>query len=197
MRKESGEHQSEFREFVKELDQPVFDFFYYMLGGASFLDDMVLRAFRRFGEHYRRALKKRIWQPLDMRIELFQTAWEEIRSAEKYSVHLGPAGRDTRKLKDFDSDLLARWKKSEKLSDESGNLLEKRLLQVDLDYRAPLILKDILDLEDEQVMRVLSLRWGVYRHRLHRGRVALAVLLKGSNAPSSEIWTLSQAKGAV
>jgi len=41
------------------------------------------------------------------------------------------------------------------------------------------VLRDILKFEDEETSRILGVRWGVYRHRLHRGRLELKDNLRG------------------
>lgn len=60
-----------------------------------------------------------------------------------------------------------------------------RLSRVDIDFRAPMVLKDILRFDDEEILRILGIRWGVYRHRLHRGRLAFRESLKGKEGRES------------
>jgi len=42
-----------------------------------------------------------------------------------------------------------------------------------------MVLRDVLKFDDEEILRILNIRWGVYRHRLHRGRLAFRESLKG------------------
>ena len=89
-------------------------------------------------------------------------------------------GRDTRRLKGLDDDLLpAKNESKEKQQARVGTRAKDRLTRVDSELRAPVVLRDILKFEDEEVAQILGLRWGVYRHRLHRGRLDFKDALKG------------------
>ena len=60
-----------------------------------------------------------------------------------------------------------------------------RLGRIDPEFRAPIVLRDVLGFEDEESVRILGLRWGVYRHRLHRGRLECKDALRGRSMPTA------------
>ena len=175
----------ELREFVKEHDQKVYDFCSYLLPAGMDRDDLVLSIFREFGAFYRRMeqSKEAAWEPLEVRLKLFQFAWDKVREMILHTPIAWSVGRDTRQMKGLDED----WLKTSKYkSQDPKNLVDpirEQMGHLDADFRAPVVLRDILHFEDEEVMRVLGLRWGVYRHRLHRGRLELKDGLRGR--PSS------------
>jgi len=172
----------ELREFIKEHDQRVYDFCTYLLPVGADRDDLVLAIFRSFGDAYRRASlqKDSAWEPLEIRLKLFQLAWERVREVNLQSAIPWSVGRDTRALKGVEEDWL-RGAKHKALDPKTLiDPIRDHLANLDPDHRAPVVLRDILHFEDEEVMRVLGLRWGVYRHRLHRGRLELKDSLRGS-----------------
>ncbi len=168
------------REFIKENDQRVYDFSSYLLAADFAVEDLVLLIFRDFGDAYRRihGMTTDGVPPEEMRLRLFQIAWRTIQSALHQTYYPVVGGRDTRLLKGMDEDLLpARGAKDGAARGE--NRVRDRLARVDAELRAPVVLRDILKFEDEEAARILGLRWGVYRHRLHRGRLDFKDALKG------------------
>ncbi len=167
------------REFIKENDQKLYDFCFYMLYGGMDIDDVILSIFREFGDHYRRLSGRSStkWEPAEFRFKLFQIAWDHIRDELSRWQISWTVGRDTRQLKGMDEDLLQGYR-GKNFAELEVNLME-RLSRIDPDFRAPIVLKDVLRFDDEMVARVLGLRWGVYRHRLHRGRLELKDSLRG------------------
>lgn len=171
----------ELREFIKEHDQRIFDFCTYLLPSGMDRDDLVLAIFRDFGDHYRRLSlqKDATWEPLEIRLRLFQLAWEKVRETILHTPIPWSVGRDTRQLKGMEDDWL-RGAKFKTLDPKTMvDPIREHLGNIDADFRAPVVLRDILGFEDEEVMRILGLRWGVYRHRLHRGRLELKDSLRG------------------
>lgn len=176
----------ELREFIKEAEiaQRLYDFCSYMLHGALSVDELVLDICRDFGDDYRKQARRRgaTWsasEASEMRIRLFRQAWDAVQFHLQNTQYVFTVGRDTRQMKSLEDDLLAAWRGREKSSGrvEAGAL--DRLARVDADFRAPLVLRDILKFEDEEVVRILGTRWGVYRHRLHRGRLEFKDSLRG------------------
>lgn len=180
--KNSDGRLPEFREFVSENDQRLHDFCFYMLGGTSSAEDVVLAVFADFGWRFRRlASRKRSgWSPRELRILLFREAWRKVRDTVDQARY-SPLniGRDTRGVRRFDEDLLEAWSKKARSPSDMVESVVERLNHVEADFRGPLTLKDLLGFEDEEVVQILEIRWGVYRHRLHRGRLELAERLRG------------------
>ena len=168
------------REFVKENETKVCQFLYCMLYGFSGLEEVTLKVFRTFGDHFQKQMLKKNteWEKVALRIELYAIAWRAILAAQNQVEYDWSYGRDTRPLKQLDTNLLILDKNygSKKMDSE---LFIARLARVDIDFRAPLVLRDILCFDDEEVLRILGIRWGVYRHRLHRGRLSFRESLRG------------------
>ena len=169
------------REFLKEHDQKLYDFCFYMLDGGYLAEEIILAAFRDFASVYRRLTSRRAgdWDPKDARIQLFQTAWSRIREALVRVQYQGSMGRDTRLFRSLDGDILGQWGSSRQDVAAVEAAVVERLGRVDADYRAPIVLRDVLGFDDEEVVQILGVRWGVFRHRLHRGRLELKDGLKG------------------
>lgn len=172
----------ELREFVKEHDQRLFDFCCYLLEGGSVAEEVVLGTFSEFGTAFRKAKSRSFhWDPQQMRVELYQIAWRRVRETLSSMQYAWSIGRDTRQFKSFERDLLSEWKRHPEAVEKFDSLVVERLGKVDPDFRAPVVLRDILKFPDEEVAQILDLRWGVYRHRLHRGRMELKDGLRGNS----------------
>jgi hypothetical protein len=173
----------ELREFVKENGAALYDFCVYLLPAEYAVDDLVLAVFREFGELFRKLTSKRDmpWGVVELRIRLFALAWEKIREVTGNFQFSWALGRDTRQLKGWDADILDKWQHTpaEPKAGEWEPATVDRLRRVDLEVRAPIVLRDILRFDDEEAVRILGIRWGVYRHRLHRGRLDFRELLHG------------------
>jgi DNA-directed RNA polymerase specialized sigma24 family protein len=172
-------------ELIKEYSQTVYDFCYYLFSSNQAAEETVLNIFREFGDVYRKGATKKgeTWQPLEIRVRLFSIAWKHVRQAMQSAEFSWTPGRDTRGVHHQNGDLLKNWKKLKSQESNSGVL--DRLQHVDTEFRAPLILKDILRFDDEEIVRILNIRWGVYRHRLHRGRLEFKDGLRGRPISSS------------
>lgn len=180
----------ELREFVKEYDERLYTLCYYLLPAEYPIEELVLQIFRDFGDRFRQQSGKReaAWEALELRIGLFAAAWERIREVASNLQFTWTLGRDTRQMKGWDEDLLQEWQRIAKKGGELGELestVVERLRRVDLEVRVPVVFRDILHFEDEEVVRILGIRWGVYRHRLHRGRIDFKDLLHGHTAEST------------
>lgn len=172
-----SERFPELREFIKGNDQRVSDFCACLLPPGEATDAFVLEVFREFGELYRSQTPSEEVSPVQLRVLLFQTAWRHLSRAQSSAYFPFLTGRDTRVLRDLEEDLLDGPASNEKV--------RERLFQVDPELRAPLVLRDILGLDDESAAAILGLRWGVYRHRLHRGRLDFKEALKGTSAKTA------------
>lgn len=169
-----NERLPELREFIKDNDQRLYDFCSYLLHGGLDVEDLILAIFREFGDLYREIDSARdITEASEIRIKLFQTAWQRVREALAHTQVSWSVGRDTRSLRGIDEDLLKAWGSKGKDIEALHEAVLGRLAQIDPDFRAPVVLKDVLKFKDEDAVRILDLRWGVYRHRLHRGRLEL------------------------
>ncbi|MCB0403160.1 MAG: hypothetical protein KDD51_00140 [Bdellovibrionales bacterium] len=174
----------ELREVVKEQDRRVYNFCEYMLYEPALVAPLVIKVFAEFGRVYRRLESQTAPMSDDeLRIRLFQVAWTFIQrhlAAQEHNLHLG---RDTRDLKNFGRDLLTGANADEAQVREQ---IFQRILSLDADLRAPVVLRDILKFNDEQTMQILGMRWGVYRHRLNRGRLDFANYLRGRLVSNSD-----------
>lgn len=148
-----------------------------MLSDKDETEEILLSAFRDFGDRFRTMEKEDPEWNSSLEVPLFQMAWKKIqRAIRRESLGFG-TGRDTRVFSLTETNFL---EKSASFSLADQEALQFRLKAVDADFRAPLVLKDILKFEDEEIVQILGVRWGVYRHRLHRGRLDFKDLLKGS-----------------
>ncbi len=174
------ESQVSLREFVKENELKVCQFLHFMLFGFSGLEEVTLEVFRSFGKAFQKQIIKKNsdWEKVGLRIQLFSLAWKAVIKAQNQVEYTWSFGRDTRPLKQLDNDLLSE-NHSYRLKRLDPELFMPRLARVDIDFRAPMVLRDVLCFDDEEVIRILGIRWGVYRHRLHRGRLAFRESLKG------------------
>lgn len=181
MAKKRTETSQGLREFIKDQTQLVFDFCSYMLPIANETSEVSLSVFREFGDIYRRKEHKGggTWEKMEMRVKLFAIAWRHIRGVMQETPFFFNSGRDTRNSRKFDGNLLEGIRVGGSMTEDADSSLMVRLHQLDPELRAPLVLKDILRFEDEEILRVLGVRWGVYRHRLHRGRIELKDGLRG------------------
>jgi DNA-directed RNA polymerase specialized sigma24 family protein len=186
----SAKSAPDLREFIKEHDQKLYDFCFYMLDGGYLAEEAILATFHDFSAVYRRLTSRRAeWDAKEARIQLFQSAWARIREALVRVQYSWTVGRDTRVLKANDEDILGLWlgPKGEVSGIETA--VVDRLGRVDADFRSPVVLRDILGFSDEEVVQILGVRWGVFRHRLHRGRLELKDGLRGKMPGAPEART--------
>jgi hypothetical protein len=178
----------ELGEFLKETEQEIFQFCYYLVPASYPLDEVIVSIYRDFGDIYRKLVARRehFFSPIEFRVRLFQLAWEKVRNFLG-TVQFWNLGRDTRDFANWEKDLLSPMLNGQHPTQKEN--WEVRLRAVDLDHRLPLVLRDILGFDDELILRILGLRWGVYRHRLHRGRLELCDSLKGTEGslPSGKL----------
>jgi DNA-directed RNA polymerase specialized sigma24 family protein len=190
----------EYREFVKENGEKLYHFCYLLLPLSVDAEEFVLAALRDFGDNYRRwAKSEEPGEISELRCKLFKLAWERTKDVLSRTQAAWTVGRDTREVVDIDRDLLIDWAKQNRNSTTKTetNLIDEKILDrmrwVDPDFRAPFILRDLIGLADEDVVRVLGLRWGVYRNRLNRGRLDLKECLKGRPISSSNQSSFKEA----
>ena len=169
----------ELRQLVKECDRKVFTFCESMIADPELLEPLVVGLFTEFGKYYRKSVMRHRdrFTGAQLQVRLFQMAWDSLQGTMGQLVEGQSFGRDTRPMVDLGEDLLEKTLPvDEKLS--------ARLNLIDPDLRAPVVLRDILKFSDEQAAQILGLRWGVYRHRLNRGRLDLCQFLRGRLAAS-------------
>lgn len=171
----------ELREVVKDNDRKIYNFSYHMVEDEELVDALVVSTFTEFGSVYRKFVtKKRAeWTAEELRIRLFKLNWKHIKNSLTEYEHVLTVGRDTRQMKGLDDNLLGQPHTTPVLKDQFPDQIFERLLNIDPDFRAPLVLRDILKFRDEQVTQILGIRWGVYRHRLNRARLDLRDYLRG------------------
>lgn len=149
--------------------------------GSPLVEKTILATFRDFGDKFRKVNRKsdRFQELSEKRVALFQLAVKHIRRDTSSGVWNWFPGRDLRPLRVLETDLLTSWGTLQVPEEEKLKVLGEKLSRVDIDLRTPLILRDVLGFEEDEVMRILDLRWGVYRHRMHRARLDFKDSLKG------------------
>lgn len=177
---------SNLREFVKENERKTYDFCYFMGLPAKDCDELLIDIFRDFGDTH-----KRYWgtesntEPFEKQLALYQLARAHIEQQGMLNSSENNFGRDTRYYPKIETDLLTEWGKLKGERDWASTVVD-RLRLLELDFRFPLVLRDLLHFEDEEAAQILGLRWGVYRQRLHRGRRECAEKFHGPRAFTAE-----------
>jgi len=176
---------SDLREFVKENERKIYDFCYFMGVGPKDCDDLILDIFRDFGDSH-----KKLWaadnaaELFEKQVMLFQLARGHIEKHGLMNPGESGLGRDTRYFPKIETDLINEWTKLKGERDWAQTIVD-RLKGLELDFRFPLVLRDLLKFEDEVAAQILGLRWGVYRQRLHRGRRECAEKFHGPKPMTS------------
>lgn len=170
---------TDLREFVKENERKIYDFCFFMGLPTKECEELLIEIFRDFGDTHRR-----LWgneatsEPFEKQVALFQLARNHIERQGMIYASENTLGRDTRYFPKIETDLLAEWNKLKGERDWAFTIVD-RLRLLELDFRFPLVLRDLLHFEDEETAQILGLRWGVYRQRLHRGRRECAEKFRG------------------
>lgn len=182
--KQSSPKAVELREFIKDSYQSLFDFCYYTTCGFEGVEELVLAIFRRFGDHYRKLTRKNspFNEPLSLRFELYRMAWEEIQRAVSKGIVPWQMGTSQPREHWSEKNLLSspNWVLGK--NPELDPIFLQRLAVLPLELRVPVVLRDIVHFEDDEIVRVLGVRWVVYRHRLNRGRLEFKDSLQGGGA---------------
>lgn len=140
------------KEFVRQHEAEICTFCFYMLKDEQSYSNMVYLIFETFTKKFIKSLRMLDYE--ELRLELFREAIEKLDAF--YHTQITPRSLLTKPIN--------------KISN-SKNLYHEGLLLINVNLRTILVLRDILGIQDEQTMKILSLRWGVYRHRLNRARV--------------------------
>jgi RNA polymerase sigma-70 factor (ECF subfamily) len=64
--------------------------------------------------------------------------------------------------------------------------VDHALAQLSVDFRAPVVLRDLCGLDYAEIAEVLDLAPGTVRSRISRGRAALAHVLAGNPNPAAQ-----------
>lgn len=174
-------HSEPLRAFVESSDRDLFRFCAMMSATGEDLEPLVVQIFRTFARNIYRN-RRGFPSTAQLQIELFRTALRILVNRGRGGVRAFSAGRDTRQSQELEKNLLAGWRNQNgdpALSAEQLALLGDRLRLLDFDLRSPVLLHDLLGVEAQLILQILGLRWGAFRHRLHRGRVELQWLLQG------------------
>lgn len=171
--------------FVEQTEQPLFRFCQMMTVPEVHLEELVTDIYRGFSRRARRHLRNSTTPEAtlnDLQIELFRSALDTLSALERSRPRLSLLGRDNRNLKALETDILTWWRANP--TDKAALSLQipsigDRLRMLDFDLRATVVLNDHIKLDQDSLLKILNLRWAVYRHRLHRGRVELQKLLQG------------------
>lgn len=167
--------------FVENTERKLAQFCRLMGGEDIRLEDLIDRIYRRFSKITRRGTHLASGADTFETV-LFRSALDELAQLENSRSGRSLHGRDHRIIKAMEVNLLDRWREESSDSKDLGAripLIADRLKLLDFEVRAPVVLSDNLGLESEQILKILGLRWAVFRHRLHRGRVELQRTLRG------------------
>lgn len=183
-----SESQSQvMRDFVLKEAPGVYSFA-LCLGLEKDERDWLDAVFSEFGTRHGFSGRKKdhVWEPMELRVSLYALAWKYLKpvlggsSLERFSL----LGRDTRIAQSTEEDLFRVPKET------FQKLFVGRLRRLDLDQRVLIVLRDLLGFSDEEAMRVVDVRWGIYRHRLHRGRMELSGILAGREFGAGTLTTV-------
>ena len=98
-----------------------------------------------------------------------------INEAKRRAERKPPPGR-VASIEDSPIEDAPDWSEAPELRAEQGHLrrvLEDAVRRLPIDYRAPLILRDVEGLSTEEAAEVMELRHAAFKSRLHRARLAV------------------------
>lgn len=165
-------------QWVFDVAQPLYRFCELMLGPEVNTAELVADIYWRFSRQAHRHARHKHTAD-ELKVQLFQTALAIISKEERNFPRFYRVGRDVRQTKALETNLLSLWRSQTDSLNVPSIPLGDRLRLLDTDLRAPVILRDHLGFEEESILQILGLRWGVFRHRLHRGRIELQKFLQG------------------
>ena len=190
--RENG-HAGEPSQFLREQAERLFAFCALLAEREDDAEEIAMATLGDFGESHRRWVHEEPPEATarEARVALFQAAWERFGTMLPALDAVWYGGRDTRPWKAFDEDLFEQWRKGKRDVVRVLTPALVRLRRIDPQLRATVVLRDVLSFDDEEVVRILGVRWGVYRHRLHRGRLDCIDLFRGLKAETRGVDTSS------
>jgi RNA polymerase sigma-70 factor (ECF subfamily) len=167
--------EAAFQILVKRFKSPLFNFVYRFLGDYELCSDVVqetfIRVFRNV-DSYKNIGKFSTWI-YTIASNLTKTEYRKIRSSKNFSIsNFGQEGEDYEI-----SDSTYRPDKMVE-SGQTGELIQKALLEIPEQYREMVILRDIQGLAYEEITEITGLPIGTVKSRINRGREKLQKLLK-------------------
>ncbi len=153
------------KEFLRKYQNDIYTFCYYLLKDDQVSDTIICQIFEKFTKKFFKSLRNLTNE--ELKIELYKCVIEEINVFYRYKQTTHCFWKEPRS----------------KVLDERRSFGEE-LKFVNSDFRIILVLHDIIQLSDEEIMKILSLRWGVFRHRLHRARLELIQALRNQKHQS-------------
>lgn len=173
-----------FKKVLKDNGESLYELFGYTLGEDSDTNELMLDIVRKFSAMHRKITKQQKHGPSEWhpRTQLFKLALHKIRQVAIGGTCLPlSAGKSPYHKPTQEQNLLLHFATTSVPLPMAEEIFS-RLWRVDLDFRIPVILRDILNFDDDEVLAILDTRWSVYRHRLHRGRMDFRNSLSGGNA---------------
>jgi len=167
--------EAAFQILVKRFKSPLFNFVYRFLGDYELCSDVVqetfIRVFRNV-DSYKNIGKFSTWI-YTIASNLTKTEYRKIRSSKNFSIsNFGQEGEDY-EISDstYRPDNMVE-------SVQTGELIQKALLEIPEQYREMVILRDIQGLAYEEITEITGLPIGTVKSRINRGREKLQKLLK-------------------
>ncbi len=137
----------------------------------SFLLDLFKRLAKNLGSS---KLGAGLSAGLSERGMLYRALWLALQEQDVSSF--SRVGR--RDWQASEEDLLEYFtKKTGRFWDEKSDEWLRRFQQVEIEFRAPIVLRHLLGFEDEECLQILGLRWEIFRYRLHQGRLEFSSIL--------------------
>jgi RNA polymerase sigma-70 factor (ECF subfamily) len=121
----------------------------------------------------------RAWRSIDRfrgRSQFFTWLYRIGMNEAKRRAERRPAARGVRSVEDSPIDDPPDWSESPELRAEQGDLrrvLEQAVRALPLEYRAPLVLRDVEGLSTHEAAEVMELGEAAFKSRLHRARLAV------------------------
>ena len=121
----------------------------------------------------------RAWRSIDrfeFRSQFFTWLYRIGINEAKRRAERGPAADTVASIKDSPIEDAPDWSEAPQFRAEQGQLrrvLEDAVRALPLDYRAPLILRDVEGLTTQEAAEVMELSEAAFKSRLHRARLAV------------------------
>lgn len=165
--------------------QRIYQFLLYLAPSIALSEDSASERFLDLFKQLARRLSRHSLShssQSEERLLLYRVLWECITAPSE------PIAGRWRDWEKSEQDLIALF---EQEGEQFWKLHEaewlRRIRRIDLEFRGPLVLRHLLNFDEEQCVTILSQRWEIFRYRLHLARIELMESL----ASKKEIKTRS------